>query len=99
FAQYEELDAVEYTPASNATGNPPLRVYYFAHEAATTWLARSAKTDGTSRASPERGPHKDTTERGGYFYDAKGRQPFHGGWRTPVPFARIASRFNPKRMH
>jgi murein DD-endopeptidase MepM/ murein hydrolase activator NlpD len=23
----------------------------------------------------------------------------HGGWRTPVPFARIASRFNPHRMH
>ncbi len=33
------------------------------------------------------------------WYDAKGRQPFHGGWRTPVPLARIASRFNPHRMH
>ncbi len=33
------------------------------------------------------------------FYDAKGRQPVRGGWRSPVPFARIASRFNPHRMH
>jgi murein DD-endopeptidase MepM/ murein hydrolase activator NlpD len=33
------------------------------------------------------------------WYDAKGRQPFHGGFRSPVPFARIASRFNPHRMH
>ncbi len=33
------------------------------------------------------------------WYDAKGRQPYRGGWRTPVPLARIASRFNPHRMH
>jgi murein DD-endopeptidase MepM/ murein hydrolase activator NlpD len=33
------------------------------------------------------------------WYDAKGRQPYHGGWRTPVPLARITSRFNPHRMH
>jgi hypothetical protein len=33
------------------------------------------------------------------WYDGKGRQPFHGGWRTPVPLARITSRFNPHRMH
>jgi murein DD-endopeptidase MepM/ murein hydrolase activator NlpD len=37
-------------------------------------------------------------ERRGWF-DAKGRQPYHGGWRSPVPLARIASRFNPHRMH
>jgi murein DD-endopeptidase MepM/ murein hydrolase activator NlpD len=37
-------------------------------------------------------------ERRGWF-DAKGRQPYHGGWRSPVPLARIASRFNPRRMH
>jgi murein DD-endopeptidase MepM/ murein hydrolase activator NlpD len=35
----------------------------------------------------------------GFYYDARGRQPYHGGWRSPVPFARIASRFNPRRMH
>jgi murein DD-endopeptidase MepM/ murein hydrolase activator NlpD len=34
----------------------------------------------------------------GYF-DAKGRQPTHGGWRMPIPLARISSRFNPHRMH
>jgi murein DD-endopeptidase MepM/ murein hydrolase activator NlpD len=33
------------------------------------------------------------------FYDAKGQQPVRGGWRVPVPVARIASRFNPHRMH
>jgi len=33
------------------------------------------------------------------WYDAKGRQPYHGGFRTPVPLARLASRFNPHRMH
>jgi murein DD-endopeptidase MepM/ murein hydrolase activator NlpD len=37
-------------------------------------------------------------DRRGWF-DAKGRQPYHGGWRSPVPMARIASRFNPHRMH
>ncbi len=34
----------------------------------------------------------------GYF-DAGGRQPIGGGWRTPIPFARISSRFNPNRKH
>jgi murein DD-endopeptidase MepM/ murein hydrolase activator NlpD len=33
------------------------------------------------------------------WYDAKGKQPVHGGWRMPVPLARVASRFNPHRMH
>jgi len=33
------------------------------------------------------------------WYDAKGKQPYHGGWRSPVPLARITSRFNPHRMH
>jgi murein DD-endopeptidase MepM/ murein hydrolase activator NlpD len=37
-------------------------------------------------------------ERRGWF-DSRGRQPYHGGWRSPVPLARIASRFNPHRMH
>lgn len=40
--------------------------------------------------------HKHT--RGG-FYDATGRQPYRGGWRSPIPMARISSRFNPNRMH
>jgi murein DD-endopeptidase MepM/ murein hydrolase activator NlpD len=33
------------------------------------------------------------------WYDAKGRQPVHGGWRMPLPLARVVSRFNPHRMH
>jgi murein DD-endopeptidase MepM/ murein hydrolase activator NlpD len=33
------------------------------------------------------------------WYDARGRQPYNGGWRSPTPLARIASRFNPHRMH
>ncbi|CAN5788382.1 hypothetical protein BH09MYX1_BH09MYX1_47530 [soil metagenome] len=42
---------------------------------------------------------KDGTEHKGGFYDEKGRQPYHGGWRSPIPMARISSRFNPFRMH
>lgn len=42
---------------------------------------------------------KDGTEHKGGYYDEKGRQPYHGGWRSPVPMARISSRFNPYRMH
>lgn len=36
-------------------------------------------------------------ERG--FFDASGRAPYKGGWRMPIPFARISSHFNPKRRH
>jgi murein DD-endopeptidase MepM/ murein hydrolase activator NlpD len=52
-------------------------------------------------ASPVRVYHfasEDGQKRKGWF-DAKGKQPYHGGWRSPVPFARISSRFNPHRMH
>ena len=41
----------------------------------------------------------EATKKHHGWYDAKGRQPVHGGWRLPVPLARIASRFNPHRMH
>lgn len=34
----------------------------------------------------------------GYF-DAKGQQPYRGMFRSPLPFTRVTSRFNPKRMH
>ena len=30
----------------------------------------------------------------GGFYDAQGKQPYHGGWRSPVPMARISSRLH-----
>jgi murein DD-endopeptidase MepM/ murein hydrolase activator NlpD len=43
----------------------------------------------------EHGPQHE--HRG--WYDAKGRQPYRGGWHLPVPLTRIASRFNPHRMH
>lgn len=33
------------------------------------------------------------------YYDAKGKQPYRGQFRSPVPLARVTSRFNPKRMH
>jgi murein DD-endopeptidase MepM/ murein hydrolase activator NlpD len=36
-------------------------------------------------------------ERG--HYDAKGRAPYEGGWRKPIPGAPITSRFNLKRLH
>jgi murein DD-endopeptidase MepM/ murein hydrolase activator NlpD len=60
-------------------------------------------------ASPEASPLRvyyfrhdsgeGTHAKAGGFYDVKAQQPSHGGWRSPVPLARIASRFNPKRMH
>jgi murein DD-endopeptidase MepM/ murein hydrolase activator NlpD len=34
----------------------------------------------------------------GYF-DEKGRSPYEGGWRKPIPTAPITSKFNPRRMH
>jgi murein DD-endopeptidase MepM/ murein hydrolase activator NlpD len=40
----------------------------------------------------------DDDHRHGWF-DSKGRQPTHGGWRMPIPLARVASPFNPHRMH
>ncbi|MBN2192352.1 MAG: peptidoglycan DD-metalloendopeptidase family protein [Polyangiaceae bacterium] len=40
---------------------------------------------------------KGATERG--YYDAKGRSPFEGGWRNPVPGAPVTSHFNPNRLH
>lgn len=40
---------------------------------------------------------EDKAARG--YYDAKARKPLHGGYRSPLPLARISSRFNPKRMH
>ena len=49
---------------------------------------RDASVEGNHRRSPHPG-----------FYDAKGQQPFRGTFRSPLPLARITSRFNPKRMH
>lgn len=49
---------------------------------------RDASVEGNHRRAPHPG-----------FYDGKGQQPFRGTFRSPLPLARITSRFNPKRMH
>lgn len=40
---------------------------------------------------------KGAKERG--YYDARGRSPYEGGWRRPVPGAPVTSHFNPNRLH
>jgi murein DD-endopeptidase MepM/ murein hydrolase activator NlpD len=40
---------------------------------------------------------RSSSSRG--YYDDKGRSPYEGGWRKPIPTAPITSKFNPKRMH
>ncbi len=50
----------------------------------------------------ERGPEVEGSKRRAPlpgYYDAKGKQPYRGSFRTPIPLARVTSRFNPKRMH
>jgi murein DD-endopeptidase MepM/ murein hydrolase activator NlpD len=42
------------------------------------------------------GFHADKTTR---FYDGKGHAPYRGAWRSPIPMARISSRFDMHRMH
>jgi murein DD-endopeptidase MepM/ murein hydrolase activator NlpD len=87
FSRYSRLDAVEYTPADADAQS--LRIYYFRHSSAEPERVSEAKQGGRYAGG----------SKGGGFFDAKGQQPYHGGWRTPVPLARIASRFNPQRMH
>lgn len=60
-----------------------LRVYAYARE--------ESAEGREGRRAKHRGP------RG--YYDAKGQKPYQGAFRSPVPLARITSRFNPKRMH
>ncbi len=52
-------------------------------------------------AAGERGSGGEAVRAGKHhgWFDAKGRQSYRGGFRSPVPLARIASRFNPHRMH
>jgi murein DD-endopeptidase MepM/ murein hydrolase activator NlpD len=96
FVRWVSLEAVEYFPA--APNAPSARVYRFGDE-----------DDAESVGGLDRHPDRDSSrhdsgrpdvgkKRSGW-YDARGRQPSHGGWRTPVPLARITSRFNPHRMH
>ena len=79
------LEAVEYFPATPSA--PSVRVYRFADEDDD-----AVDKEGSGKRGADARRHRG-------WYDAKGRQPFHGGWRTPVPLARITSRFNPHRMH
>ncbi len=48
--------------------------------------------DPSAAGGHRRAPHPG-------FYDAKGKQPYRGTFRSPLPLARVTSRFNPKRMH
>jgi murein DD-endopeptidase MepM/ murein hydrolase activator NlpD len=52
------------------------------------YYERDASTEGSRRRTPLPG-----------YYTAKGQQPFRGAFRSPVPLARVTSRFNPKRLH
>jgi len=45
------------------------------------------------------GPPNSPKEKLTGYYDSRGHQPFHGGFRSPIPFARVTSRFNPHRKH
>ena len=85
FVRWVSLEAVEYFPATPSA--PSVRVYRFGDDDDDT-----PDTTGAGKRTAE------AKKRRGW-YDAKGRQPYHGGWRSPVPLARITSRFNPHRMH
>jgi murein DD-endopeptidase MepM/ murein hydrolase activator NlpD len=53
-------------------------------------------------ADPDASPlrvYRFHSEKAQGFFDAKGHQPYKGGFRSPIPFARISSRFNMRRMH
>ncbi len=46
------------------------------------------------------GPRKEGhRDRHAGHYDARGQRPYRGQWRSPVPSARVTSRFNPQRLH
>lgn len=85
FSRYAHVDAVEVRPP---TGTGQVRVYRFDDE---------AEPGDSKDGKPEKHRHKREHPSG--YFDAKGHQPYHGGWRSPVPGARISSRFNPHRLH
>ena len=75
FARYSQVDAVEVRPP---TGNATVRVYHFDDDA-------EADTKENGKETGKKGRHH--RERPTGFFDAKGHQPYHGGWRSPVPGA------------
>ncbi len=52
------------------------------------YYERGKDVEGNARRAPAPG-----------YYDAKARQPYRGAFRSPLPLARVTSRFNPNRMH
>ena len=50
-------------------------------------------------AQPVRLYHSKSGKGPSGWFDAKMHQPLRGKWRMPLTFARVTSRFNPKRMH
>lgn len=91
FAGYSQIDAVEYVPA-NAKAHP-IRVYRFDRYHPNGVADRHGASSGTASGSAVK------KNKANFFFDERARQPYKGGFRSPVPFARITSRFNPKRMH
>jgi murein DD-endopeptidase MepM/ murein hydrolase activator NlpD len=47
--------------------------------------------------------HRERTGNNGHtgagHYDERGQRPYRGIWRAPIPFARVTSRYNPRRLH
>jgi len=64
-------------------------------------FARYSELSAVEVLAPGRSPLRVYAfgEKSVHFYDAKGQQPYRGAWRSPIPGARISSRFNPRRMH
>lgn len=76
------------------------------HVDAIEYVPKDTKNGGTLRVyryerEREPGSEGSTRRRSSHagYYDAKGQQPFKGQFRSPLPLARVTSRFNPKRMH
>lgn len=87
FSHYARIDAVEYV--SPRASDDPIRVYHYARHRD---LAPDHETRADGRGRREH-PHP------GAYYDKRGQHPYHGAFRSPIPAARITSRFNPRRMH
>jgi murein DD-endopeptidase MepM/ murein hydrolase activator NlpD len=61
-------------------------------------LIEALEVNFASDRKPLRIYYFDSGKSHGYF-DETARSPYEGGWRTPIPNARITSKFNLKRMH
>lgn len=71
-------------------------------ESAFGKLVRYTELEAIEYRPPEGSPirvyrYMGKRERG--YFNSRGQAPYEGGWRSPVPFARISSRFNPRRRH